>query len=234
MATPKSVPSPNGETSKGDVGTDPISVMIASRRRDLAAALLARLASDVRFRIIGNTVRSPARLVACLGERRPRVLLLDEPLFDVLTARTRRMITGEFPDLRVLLACDRANSDLVETVMRHGFHGLLLTSLTSELWSKAIRRVGRGELWLPRALVEEVLLEYVEPASSRLPAFIIDAKLTRRESQTVEQLCKGLTNKQIARKLGIEEDTVKKHLQKVYGKLGVRNRSQLIADRATR
>jgi DNA-binding CsgD family transcriptional regulator len=54
---------------------------------------------------------------------------------------------------------------------------------------------------------------------------------TARERQIIRLLVQGMTNKQIANKLGIAEDTVKKHLQHVYKKLGVRRRALLIIDR---
>jgi DNA-binding NarL/FixJ family response regulator len=54
---------------------------------------------------------------------------------------------------------------------------------------------------------------------------------TNRELQIIRLLTQGMTNKQIANKLGIAEDTVKKHLQHVYKKLGVRRRALLIIDR---
>ncbi len=56
---------------------------------------------------------------------------------------------------------------------------------------------------------------------------------TDRELQIVRLLTQGMTNKQIANKLGIAEDTVKKHLQHVYKKLGVRRRALLIIDRVS-
>jgi DNA-binding NarL/FixJ family response regulator len=55
---------------------------------------------------------------------------------------------------------------------------------------------------------------------------------TGREQQIVRLLLRGMTNKQIAQALGIAEDTVKKHLQHVYRKLGVRRRALLIVDNA--
>jgi RNA polymerase sigma factor (sigma-70 family) len=55
---------------------------------------------------------------------------------------------------------------------------------------------------------------------------------TSREQQTLRLLLSGMTNKEIAQQLGIAEDTVKKHLQHVYKKLGVRRRAVLLAARA--
>lgn len=59
------------------------------------------------------------------------------------------------------------------------------------------------------------------------PALVSIDHLTGRESQVVAHVRQGFTNKEIARRLGIQEDTVKKHLQAVFGKLGVRRRALL-------
>jgi DNA-binding NarL/FixJ family response regulator len=60
------------------------------------------------------------------------------------------------------------------------------------------------------------------------------SQLTDRESQVVAHVRQGFTNKEIARRLGIQEDTVKKHLQAVFGKLGVRRRALLALGGAVR
>ncbi|MGH8522376.1 MAG: response regulator transcription factor [Gammaproteobacteria bacterium] len=62
------------------------------------------------------------------------------------------------------------------------------------------------------------------------PVFSAD-RLTKREEQIVRLLGQGLTNKQMSRQLGIMEDTVKKHLQNVFGKLGVRRRTLVVLRR---
>ena len=64
------------------------------------------------------------------------------------------------------------------------------------------------------------------------PAGLPTHECTDRERQIIDLLLQGMTNKQIAQTLGIAEDTVKKHLQHVYKKLGVRRRVLLIADHA--
>jgi DNA-binding NarL/FixJ family response regulator len=67
------------------------------------------------------------------------------------------------------------------------------------------------------------------------PALTLTApdNLTGRESQVVAHVRQGFTNKEIARRLGIQEDTVKKHLQAVFGKLGVHRRALVALRRAT-
>lgn len=76
-----------------------------------------------------------------------------------------------------------------------------------------------------------LLCRHVGPCAARdrdTPARAATHGLTGREVEIVAQLRRGATNKEIARHLGIQEDTVKKHLQSVYGKLGVHRRALLL------
>jgi DNA-binding NarL/FixJ family response regulator len=84
------------------------------------------------------------------------------------------------------------------------------------LLEKAIRVVHAGELWLPRALWEEVLADRNNHGS-----------LTRKEKVIASFVCGGFTNKEIARKIESSEQTVKSHCNKIFRKLGVSNRVQL-------
>ena len=103
---------------------------------------------------------------------------------------------------------------------------------------KAIRAVHAGELWLSRRLMAEVLADAAWPL---VPLVSLDSRaaddpdhvtvpkaLTHRERQVVARLNQGSSNKEIARELGIVEDTVKKHLKSVYAKLGVRRRAMVM------
>jgi DNA-binding CsgD family transcriptional regulator len=87
-------------------------------------------------------------------------------------------------------------------------------------WAALCRHLGRcdGRCSAPQGAM-----------SSATAAGALDAhgKLTGRESQVVAHVRQGFTNKEIARRLGIQEDTVKKHLQAVFSKLGVRRRALL-------
>jgi DNA-binding NarL/FixJ family response regulator len=128
----------------------------------------------------------------------------------------------------------------VERVLRHDFHGFLLASHAPESWAKAISAVGRGELWLPRAMLQKALsasarsFDEDRPAAADRPIDAATGQLTKREAQIVAQLRDGLSNKEIAVRLGVCEDTVKKHLQSVFGKLGVRRRALLMLGKAAR
>ena len=132
----------------------------------------------------------------------------------------------------MLVLWDEISHSLVADVLRNRFNGFLLTTSPPEICLKAIRAVCNGELWLSRASLAMAVADMLRlpspvnlGASVEWPGADAPEALTPREVQVVELLRRGCINKEIARELGIMEDTVKKHLQSVFGKLGVHRRA---------
>jgi DNA-binding NarL/FixJ family response regulator len=208
-----------------------ITVMIASGRKALHAAWFSMLACESGIEIKGGPVTDASCLATCVEHQLPQVLLLDKALLDGLDPRSLRRIHAQRQRVRVLL-WDEICQDLVVDVLRNRFNGFLLTTCLPEVCLKAIRAVSDGELWLSRAsLVTAIadLLGLSNPGDvgASVDALPVDAweALTPRELQVVALLRRGCINKEIARELGIMEDTVKKHLQSVFAKLGVHRRA---------
>lgn len=226
-----------------------ITVMLASGRARLHRTWLARLALAPGIIVHGLPVTDPAQLPALVRRHLPRVLLLDRPMLDGLPASA--MYGFHSHQVRVLLLCDEVGHGLVADVLHHRLHGCLQTNCTPEVCLKAIHTVSQGELWLSRASLTRAITGatpdlaravpapepcgHLGPAArtrSPLPHGTVAATLTPREVQVVKLLQVGRSNKEIARELGVMEDTVKKHLQSVFAKLGVHRRA-LVALRWT-
>ena len=214
------------------VSTAAITVMTASSSRALQAAWLSALGSEPGIEIKGEPVMDATCLATCLERRHPKVLLLDKMLLDRLDPLSLRRIRQHRPHVRVLLVSEQVCRSVVADVLRNRFHGLLLTTSPPDLCLKAIRAVSKGELWLSRHLMAEAIIDPTWPLEigvsadpERLHAM---ETLSRRELQVVERLHRGCSNKEIARELGIMEDTVKKHLKNVFAKLGVHRRALVI------
>ena len=205
----------------------PIGVLIASPRPTALAPLLHCMSSDPEIALLGAPVADAAALSECVARRRPRLLLLDQSLFERFDSASLHALQSHSPGMRVLLCCDAAGHALVERILQHRIQGFVLTHGAPQACLKAIRAVSRGELWLPHALLAGALREPQRPRAAGPEPLPETAQhpLTRRETEIVAHLREGFTNKEIARRLGIMEDTVKKHLQSVFGKLGVRRRS---------
>jgi DNA-binding NarL/FixJ family response regulator len=217
---------------------NPVTVMIASSREALLADLLPRLASAPDIKVLGDPVTNPALLDLRLEERRPKILLLDDSRDRLASARLR-MIHRKHPDVRVLILAAGMRVGLVEDILRNRFDGLLLTHCPLDVYVTAIRAVNRGELWLPRKLLAKAVSDLLQAPDEGAPNTEIalrppdaDQSLTCRQSEIVKLLRQGFTNKEIGRRLGIAEDTVKKHLQNVFEKLGVHRRSLVVLNQA--
>ena len=206
-----------------------ITVTIATDRLACHAGSLPPLAKQRGLTLLGSSLSNASALISRLERDRPRVLLLDRRMLHELGEPSARTISASFPGMRVLLICDRLRADLVHEIARNRFHGYLLTRDSAATCVRAICKVNRGEIWLPRAVLEYAFFDVAsESTYPDLMTEIIE-KLTTRERETVRLVLAGLTNKQIAEQLGVREDTIKKHLHSAYAKLGVQRRSQLIA-----
>ena len=122
-----------------------------------------------------------------------------------------------FPATKVALMSGVANRDIANSAMANGAHGFIPKSLTAVSLVNAIKFILSGERYFPFDFGAE------DTRAQPSGAF---ATLSAREMETLEQLCIGLSNKEIARHLGVQEVTVKLHVKNVLAKLGVSNRTQ--------
>lgn len=221
----------------GDLGfsAQPITVMTASDRPGLQAAWRAMLACEPGIKSEGEPVTDAAELADRVSRHQPGVLLLDRPLLDRMDPLSLRAMRQHAPHSRVLLVVEQACQRTVADVLRQRFHGLLLTTSPPDFCLKAIRAVSKGELWLSRWLMARAIIDPTWPSVPAAAKASVDTgrfhameTLTQRELQVVARLHRGCSNKEIARELGIMEDTVKKHLKSVFAKLGVRRRAMVI------
>jgi DNA-binding NarL/FixJ family response regulator len=213
----------------------PTRIWIASRNVGTRGALVARLGSVPQLRVTGTCAKDIDCLAECLLGARPDVLLFDGDSFPKCDLAAVQQFCTRMSDLRVLLLVESVASDLADEVIRHRLHGYLHSNSPTDICMRAIDTVTRGELWMPRAVLAKALaLAWDRLAQHErmrggadAPANGMDS-CTERERQILELVRLGHTNKHIAQQLGIMEDTVKKHLQHVYDKLGVRRRTLLM------
>lgn len=122
-----------------------------------------------------------------------------------------------FPATKIALLSGVANREVANKAMEHGANGFIPKSLTAPSLVNAIKFVLSGERYFP--------FDFGTAEATATPTGAF-ATLSDREMQTLEQLCIGLSNKEIARNLGVQEVTVKLHVKNVLAKLGVSNRTQ--------
>ncbi|HWR34465.1 MAG TPA: response regulator transcription factor [Clostridia bacterium] len=129
---------------------------------------------------------------------------------------------------RVVMMIDASNRELVVDAFRGGARGVFRRSESVQSLCRCINAVARGQVWANSTELQ-FLLEALESA---MPLRCVDAKgnalLTQREQQIVPLIADGLTNREIAQKLNLSEHTVKNYLFRIYEKLGISSRVELI------
>ena len=124
----------------------------------------------------------------------------------------------------VLLTATASDTQLLEAIAG-GAKGLVLKEYAPDRLIDCIRTVAAGQNWFPPELIDAILKS---EAGHKL-ANQNFGSLTMRERGVVLAVCKGNSNKQVARQMGLSEATVKIHLHNTFKKLGVPNRAALVA-----
>ena len=139
------------------------------------------------------------------------------------------------PGVAKIVLLETADRDSVINAFRSGARGLFCFSDSSfRLLCKCIQRVQQGQIW---ATNEQ--LEYLIEAVTQVPSLrVVNSKgrnlLTPREEQVVALVADGLSNRDVARELGLSEHTIKKYLFRIFDKLGVSTRVELVLYAVTR
>jgi DNA-binding NarL/FixJ family response regulator len=190
----------------------PIQVAIACRQRIYAEGICKLLEGSKEVSVMG-VARTNAALKELL--RKPvDVVLVEGRVFD------REMATTDLrPGLRFLLLDDYRSSygDLQQLVGR-GICGFLGSDMDGEMLGKAIIQVASGELWIDHKTIRESLVATPKNRTVRL---------TRKETEVLQCLYAGYSNKEAARKLCVSEQTIKSHYNHLFKKFGVSNRLKL-------
>jgi DNA-binding NarL/FixJ family response regulator len=139
---------------------------------------------------------------------------------DGLTALGRAKI--EYPKIPVLMLSTFDNPTYVARAVALGASGYLSKSLDREQIIEAIEGAYHGG----NSWTREALRRVAGALATPRIAADVDVPLTHRESEVLEQLAEGLTNKEIAFALGISYETVKEHVQHILKKIGVSDRTQ--------
>jgi DNA-binding NarL/FixJ family response regulator len=163
--------------------------------------------------------------LAAVREHRPDLLLTDVRMPRLDGMGLLRQVASEGLGVPVvLLAGDLAEDDLLEAVQL-GVRGVVLKEMAPDLLVRCVRTVHAGGQWLESQLTGRALTRLLARESARQK---LSKLLTPREIELTKQVSQGLRNKEIAARLGITEGTVKIHLHRIYEKLNVTSRVELV------
>ncbi|MDM7995931.1 MAG: response regulator transcription factor [Acidobacteriota bacterium] len=204
-----------------------IRILIADRQDMFREVLRRLLENENDFVVVGET-SDGEQLLGLIAQLRPDVLLLDLRLNKCSGLELLRRILSLDAETRpILLTDEHDTNDLVE-LLRSGIRGLVWKSEPPAQLFKSIRSVAEGEYWITRSSIGK-LVENLRSLAVKVEQNAQERTrtLSPQQQQIVDAIASGCSNKDIARELSISERTVKYHLTRIFGKLGVTGRTQL-------
>jgi DNA-binding NarL/FixJ family response regulator len=207
-----------------------IRVVLADDHRLVRDSLIRLLELEADLDVVG--VGATGEEAVSLVERhQPEIALLDVRMPGVGGINAAREIISRWPEVKVVLLTMHDEDEIVFEALAAGARGYLLKDCEHEDLLRTLRDVANGEVSLSAPIMDRVLGEFramrrQRPGAGLPPGPAIADVLTSREQEVLEALVRGLSNKQIARHLAIDETTVKTHLHRLYEKLDVRDRTQ--------
>jgi DNA-binding NarL/FixJ family response regulator len=207
-----------------------VRIVVADDHQVVRAGFAGLLGTQPDFAVVG-TAGDGTEAVRVCRELRPDVVLMDVrmPGMDGIEA-TRQLAGGPAGDgPRVLILTTFDLDEYVYDALCAGASGFLLKDVTAERLFEAVRVVAAGEALLAPTVTRRLISEFsrlrphaAAPSADRL------ATLTPRETEVLRLVAEGLSNPEIAARLVVTEETVKTHVSRMLGKLGLRDRTQAV------
>jgi DNA-binding NarL/FixJ family response regulator len=192
-----------------------IEVLLVDDHALMREGLRALIEGAEGMRVVGAAADG-AEALERARELRPHVVLMDLSMPGLDGAEATRRLTAEMPEVQVLVLTSFADGENVVRALDAGAAGYLLKDAEPASLVDAVRAVASGQSPLDPRVARTYLSTRRGPAGP---------ELTEREREVLALVGRGLANKQIARRLGIAEGTVKAHLTRVFQQIGVRDRT---------
>jgi len=203
-------------------------ILIADDHPMFRDALRNLLEQDSGYRVVGEAADG-GEVLEKVRELNPDLLFLDLEMPQMSGLEVLRSLRGVSSEIRIIVLASAIERSQVVEALWFGARGVILKDMPTAQLFKGIRAVLAGEYWVGRGDMADL----VDSLRAGTLAAALDAagrngfRLSPRELEIVSAIVEGCTNKDIAGKFSLSEQTVKHHLTNIYSKLGVSNRLEL-------
>ena len=197
-----------------------IRVVLADDHPIFRDGLVRSLEESGRFAVVG-TGGNADEAVALVAEHRPDLVLLDISMPGSGIEAARRIAAAPNPPRIAMVTVSEHEQD-VAAALRAGAIGYVLKGISAAELAEILTGVAAGEAHVSPALAARLLHEIERPAPRRAKRPIDE--LSKRESDILRRVARGMSNREVADELGLQEKTVKHYMTSILEKLQVRNR----------
>lgn len=204
-----------------------IRTVVADDQAVVRTGFVNLLSTQDDITVVGEAEDGEQAVRVAAGTR-PDLVLLDirMPRMNGIEA-AREILAASDGTTKVLMLTTFGLDEYVYDALAAGAGGFLLKDATFAELLHAVRVVARGEALLSPEITKRLIGEFVSSRASRPPARGTD-ELTAREEEVLVLIAKGLSNAEIAVRLTITDHTVKTHINRLFAKLGLRDRAQAV------
>jgi len=160
-------------------------------------------------------------------ELKPDIVLMDVQMPVMGGVEATRIITGEYPNTRIIILTTFDYEEYVFEGVKAGALGYMLKDTPAPELVSTIKRIYAGERFIQPAVASKLLFEFAK-ADQRKPINADFEPLSERETTIISRLAQGMSNREVAEDLALAEGTVRNHVSNILSKLHAANRVQAI------
>ncbi|MFH1260191.1 MAG: response regulator transcription factor [Elusimicrobiota bacterium] len=205
-----------------------IRVVIADDHPTFRDGLKLLLEGEPDVQIVGET-SSGEEIIKLAKKLLPDIIIMDIRLHGIDGIEATRLVKKDNPQINILVLSMYDDDAHIIEAIQAGANGYLSKLLPSEELLKAIRKVSDEGIIIPQQLMPKLVRSLTGgDRVAKEDVMQKPSELTRGEIKVLQLISTGLSNKEIAGKLFISEKTVKNHLNRIFQKLDVKNRTQAV------
>jgi DNA-binding NarL/FixJ family response regulator len=202
-------------------------VLIADDDDLMRAGLIELLSGDPSIEIVGEAATGRETIDRC-RRLHPEVVLMDVRMPDLDGIAATHELASATPSVRVLILTTFEQDDYIFGALRAGASGFLVKRTRPEALIAAVHTIAAGDSLLSPSVTRRVIDRMAQQPTPNLADQSRLEDLTPREREVLGLIARGLTNREIANVLVVEESTIRTHVKRILTKLGLRDRIQIV------